>query len=260
MMHQPKVVVLDLDGTLLNSSKQISKRSIDVLNQLRQRGIDLIFATARPPRVTSFKELHLASIGTMIYYNGALFNCTTTNQHVHFGIDGAMTKRVINFSEQLDPQANISLEVKDQWFSSKALDYRELMHVEKNPTVIKKEQLLTLECTKILLTDFPYAKELTNKFKDELNVMTTDQGRLIQIMSKKASKNQAVKHILKARKLSFEDTICFGDDYNDLGLFQSCGYSVAMDNAVDQLKDLADEVTARNDQDGVAIVLERFIQ
>jgi hydroxymethylpyrimidine pyrophosphatase-like HAD family hydrolase len=53
--------------------------------------------------------------------------------------------------------------------------------------------------------------------------------------------------------------MCFGDDYNDLELFRAAGHSVAMGNAVDDLKEIASEVTLTNDEDGVAVVLERIL-
>ncbi|MEK4512045.1 hypothetical protein EJP82_17985 [Paenibacillus anaericanus] len=56
-----------------------------------------------------------------------------------------------------------------------------------------------------------------------------------------------------------KDVLCFGDDFNDLGLFQSCGYSIAMGNAIKELKEIASETTETNDKDGVAIILERIV-
>lgn len=255
----PRAIVLDLDGTLLNEKKQVTKRTIDVLYACKDKGIKIIFATARPPRITRFTEIDLAALGAIIYYNGALFHCNRTNQKIHFPIPSSIGKKLIYYCLSLDPESNISIEVEDIWHSNKALDYRELMHVEKNPTIISIDQLVAYDCTKILLTDFSYVEELTDKFKDKVTVIVTDEERLIQVMSPQASKEQAVAHLLGTYELSFADTICFGDDYNDLGLFQSCGHTVAMGNAVDSLKEIADEITASNDNEGVAAVLERYV-
>lgn len=71
---EPKAIVLDLDGTLLNSKKKISKNTIEILKELKANGIQLIFATARPPRVSNFNEIDLASLGTVIFYNGYFLN------------------------------------------------------------------------------------------------------------------------------------------------------------------------------------------
>lgn len=78
-------------------------------------------------------------------------------------------------------------------------------------------------------------------------------------MSKHASKEAAVARLCKEAGIDLRNVIAFGDDYNDLGLLQLCGYSVAMGNAVEELKRQADFVTETNDGDGVAIVLEQRI-
>ncbi|WP_216827455.1 HAD family hydrolase [Alkalihalobacterium elongatum] len=255
---KPKVIIIDLDGTLLNSSKTISMKSIEVLKGLKANGIHLIFATARPPRCTNFKELNLASIGTMVYYNGALFHCSQTNKQIHFSIPKKKTKELIDFCLFLDNAANISIEVKDKWYSSKSLDYTDMMKVEQNPTIISYEELIGYDCTKVLLTNFSQSEQLLNKFGKELNILITDHGELIQIMSQKSSKESAVEYILDQLQLTFHDAMCFGDDFNDLGLFQACGYSIAMGNAIKELKEIADNITETNDNDGVAIVLEKY--
>ncbi|MEB1808472.1 MAG: HAD hydrolase family protein [Bacillaceae bacterium] len=108
---RPKAIILDLDGTLLNSSKTISQKSIEVLKGLKASGIKLIFATARPTRCTEFKEIDLASLGTMVFYNGALFHCIDTNEQIDFSIPSKKTKELIEFCFSLDQEANLSIEV-----------------------------------------------------------------------------------------------------------------------------------------------------
>jgi hydroxymethylpyrimidine pyrophosphatase-like HAD family hydrolase len=65
--------------------------------------------------------------------------------------------------------------------------------------------------------------------------------------------------LLDAYSIQFKRVITFGDDHNDVGLFNTCGRSVAMGNAVKELKDIASEVADSNDADGVAVVLERIL-
>ncbi len=251
---QPKAIILDLDGTVINSAKRFSKRTIEALRNVKASGIPLLFATARPPRVTCFEEIDLSLLGTMIYYNGALFD---NGETIHFSIPNLKSKEIIDYCLSLEPTANLSVEVQDRWYSHKLLDYQEMMKVEVNPTIIPFDQFVSYDATKILVTDFPYSDELVSKFEDDVNILVTDSGRLVQIMSKNASKERAVEQILTSLNMNLSDAMCFGDDFNDFGLFQACGYSVAMGNAVEELKAIASEVTETNDHDGVAIVLER---
>ena len=113
--------------------------------------------------------------------------------------------------------------------------------------------------TKILITAFKYSKELSEEYGNAVNIINTDRNQLLQIMSKEAGKEKAVKQIVKNLGTNLNDVLCFGDDYNDLELFRSCGYTIAMENGINELKLISNEITRSNDEDGVAIVLERIL-
>jgi hydroxymethylpyrimidine pyrophosphatase-like HAD family hydrolase len=133
------------------------------------------------------------------------------------------------------------------------------MKITTNPTIISIEKLKTFDCTKILITDCHDSEHIINKFGDQVNILSTDDGKLIQIMSLKSSKENAVKYLIESLGYKMSDVMCFGDDFNDLGLFQSCGISIAMGNAIKELKEIATEITETNDNDGVALILERIL-
>lgn len=255
----PKAIVLDLDGTLLDSNKKISQRNLNAIRAIQAMGIKIIFATARPPRVVQFEDVDLVSFGTLVFYNGALFQCTVTNQDIHFSITKELVREIIQYCLSVNPESNISVEVKDRWFCFKPLDYTEMMRIKVNPRMINLEEVISYDCTKILLTEFEFSDQLIHIFKNQVNILVTDGGQLVQIMSKRASKENAVHYLANTYGITMEDVMCFGDDFNDLGLFQSCGYSVAMGNAVNDLKDLASEITDTNDNDGVALILEKIV-
>lgn len=69
---------------------------------------------------------------------------------------------------------------------------------------------------------------------------------------------KALKQLCSIYEIHIEESVAFGDDTNHLGLFTVCGRSIALDNAIQDLKDIATEVTASNDHDGVAVVVERL--
>ncbi len=71
-------------------------------------------------------------------------------------------------------------------------------------------------------------------------------------MDKTASKEKAISEIVKKYKMSSNDIYCFGDDYNDIEMFKYCKNSVAMGNAISELKSIAMFITDTNDNDGVA--------
>ncbi|MNI91337.1 putative phosphatase [compost metagenome] len=92
-----------------------------------------------------------------------------------------------------------------------------------------------------------------------MNIIATDGGVLVQIMHKSASKEDAVQCVLSDIGVKSENVMVFGDDFNDLGLFQKCGFPIAMENAIIELKNCAKHITESNDNDGVAVAIEKFV-
>ncbi len=260
---QYPIVVLDLDGTLLNTDKQISKRNYEAVMTCSKQGIRLIYATARPPRaVRLLLPEELLHSGSFIYYNGAYIHCNYTGIQQYEHIDPAMTAELIDYGMEINNvnhELGLSLEVEDQWISLKEYDYTTLMRVKENPTIKSLEELKGTAATKILFTGFKNIDFLREKFASRLNVLVTDGGNLVQISSIKASKENALRILCKAMNINLENVMVFGDDFNDIGLFEICGWPVAMGNAIEELKILAKEITDTNDSDGVAKVLERIL-
>jgi len=253
------IIVLDLDGTLLNSNKVISDRNYDAIKDCLNRGIRIIFATARPPRaVRTFISDDLFSACSFIYYNGAYMDCNHTGIQEHVLIESQTTAEIVDYCLECNPDIDISLEVKDEWISLRECDYTTLIKVKDHPIVKTLEELRGLEASKILLTGNINLASFQEKFKTKINILATDNGSLIQISSYRASKENAVEVLCRAMNLSLEKVMVFGDDYNDLGLFEICGWPVAMGNAIEELKLRAKEITETNDNDGVAKVLERL--
>ncbi len=197
----------------------------------------------------------------MVYYNGAYYKCTKDMEDCHFGISAKTAARVIDFIENLECGAVVTAEIKDNLYGYKDISYSSFEFVNENhyPQIVDIEYLKSRELTKILIADFKCAKELAEAFPKELNIIVTDSGRLVQVMSSQVGKEIAVSAIAKNLGIKMDDVMCFGDDYNDLELFKAAGYSVAMGNAEADLKEEATEVTLTNDEDGVAVVLERIL-
>ncbi|MWV43366.1 Cof-type HAD-IIB family hydrolase [Paenibacillus sp. HJL G12] len=253
------IIVLDLDGTLLNSNKQISNRNCKAIMECSALGMKFIFATARPPRaVKTFLTDELLNLGSFIYYNGAYINCKHTGIDDHVPIKSEVTSEVLDYCLKGNPDLDLSLEVKDEWMSLREYDYSTLMRVKGNPMVKSLEELKRLDASKILFSGNMDIISFQEKFKSQLNILITDNGNLVQVSSLKASKENAVAVLCKAMNIPLENVMVFGDDFNDIGLFKTCGWSVAMGNAIGELKEISKEITETNDNDGVAIILEKL--
>jgi Cof subfamily protein (haloacid dehalogenase superfamily) len=252
-------VVLDLDGTLLNSKKEVSKRNLEAVLSCYQRGLRIIFATARPPRaVNCFLPQELLDIGAFVYYNGAQTICKESKIELNESIPSNVTAEILDYSLQHDPQIELTMEVKDEWFSLRVLDYITSMNARSNPIVKPLNEMKQYDATKILLSGNNHIPGLFDKFEGKVNIIVTDNNQLMQIMPLLASKESAVTKLCNLYSVEMDSVIVFGDDHNDVGLFKKAGYSIAMSNAIKELKEIADEITDSNDDDGVAVSLERL--
>lgn len=259
-INDVKAIVLDLDGTLLDSKKEVSERSIKVILEAYNKGFFIIFATARPPR--SVKDLlpqKLQDIAAAVYYNGALVNDDTMAYRQHYPIESAIADEIIEYFATYHSEAYLSIESEDIWYSHQILDYQDAMNMVINPIIVPLNELKKIQASKILITDYPYYEQLRKQFEHKVNIICTDAGTLIQIMAKGVSKDRAITDLCMQKNIPMSSVMAFGDDWNDLELFQACGFPIAMGNAIPKLKDVAYFITDTNNEEGVARVLERLV-
>lgn len=254
-----KAVVFDLDGTLLNSRKEVTERSKKAILQIHKKGITVIFATARAPRsVKVFLPQELREISTIFYYNGALIIDEAKGYKEHYPIESAIVEEIITFLSDRPSETSLSIESEDIWYSNKSKDYSKAMNAVINPIILPLDELKKKSASKILITHYPDYEKFKKQFEQKVNAVCTDAGTLIQIMAKDVSKERAVLNLCVRLNISLSNVMVFGDDWNDLGLFNSCGFPIAMENAIPELKERAYFVTRSNNEDGVAQVIERL--
>lgn len=259
-----KALVLDLDGTLLSSDKSISYRNYQAVKGCFESGINVIIATARPPRAVQQFVGNLSFADYRVFYNGALITCTSRQIQRHYSIPMQISQRINKFITSNAPYAVLSYEVNDSWYTSTPiLDSHcskfGIRQTDPRPEVADVDFIDSLSPTKILVLGYDGWKDLVRSFGEKVNVLATDEGALVQIADKSASKENALQWVLSEIGISPENVMVFGDDYNDVGLFRVCGYPIAMGNAIAELKNSAKHITESNDDDGVAVALERLL-
>ncbi|MFF2484630.1 Cof-type HAD-IIB family hydrolase [Paenibacillus sp. NPDC058071] len=263
-MPSIQAIVLDLDGTLLGSDKSISPRNYQAVKRCFDSGIHIIIATARPPRAVNHFLKMFSFVDYMVYYNGALVTCKSKQNERHISIPTEISQQISKFIESRVPQSIISYEVNDSWYTCTPVPDSHCAQLgirpnDPKPQVVDEKYISSLSPTKILVLGCSTWKDIGEQFGDHVNVIATDEGVLVQIMPKSASKEQAVQVVLSEIGVKSENVMVFGDDFNDLGLFQMSGFPVAMENAIVELKNCAAHVTDSNDNDGVAVAIERFV-
>ncbi|MBD3921443.1 Cof-type HAD-IIB family hydrolase [Paenibacillus sp. PR3] len=263
-MSDIQAIVLDLDGTLLGSDKSISPRNYQAVKRCFDSGIHIIVATARPPRAANQFVENFPFADYLVYYNGALTICKSKHTQQHISIPMEISQQINNFIESHAPQSMINYEVNDACYTCTPIPDSQLSHFgfrlnDPKPLVVDKGFIRSLSPTKILVHGYSTWTDVIEQFGDHVNVIATDGGALVQIMQKSASKEEAVQGVLDEIGVKSENVMAFGDDFNDLGLFRMCGFPIAMENAIIELKNCAAHVTSSNDNDGVAVGIERFV-
>jgi len=262
-----RMVAIDLDGTLLNSDKEITRTTATILRAAReQAGVKIVLATARPPRsVTAFYDL-LGLDTPMINYNGALV-IDPTCRHVlmHRPIPAKICRGIIHLARRTYPEVLVSAEVMDHWFTDRFdpaynTETGRLFPPDKIEPV---ENWADQSMTKLLLLGRPQrlreaCEAVHQRFPHQVNIVQTED-HLLQIMHATVSKAQALRVVAAEMHLPREQVMAIGDNANDVGMLQWASIAVAMGNATPQALAVADHVADHHDSDGAAHAIRQLI-
>ncbi|MFN2131459.1 MAG: HAD family hydrolase [Anaerolineae bacterium] len=247
-----RAIAIDLDGTLLDSRRSIGRRSLEMIGEAARRGWPVILCTARPVRAIQavvpdwFGAFYWAACNgawvlkdgqilrrVEISHEGALYWIQILQAHGLYFLIEAEDQL---FSDQQVPE--------DFWGACYPLDALGKGGVCKVLVSVHTQEEVDV-VRRLMTTQYAY--------------VVTDGGRLVQIAHYACNKLSAVAYILSREGMRLEHTIAFGDDNNDIPLVREAGCGVAMGNATDELKAVADWITGTNDQDGIGSFLESVL-
>jgi Cof subfamily protein (haloacid dehalogenase superfamily) len=251
-----KNIVLDLDGTLLRSDKSISDVTVEYLLKLNNCGIRIIIATARPPRSVYNYIPDELSYYEIIFYNGALVHKERKTQYEKF-IDKETVGIMFNVLRKYSDNITFGFESNDWLYTNGSFE----KHWDKCFNSILDFDGIELSDAAKILIDLPNTevlKYVQDNLPNKLRLMVTDRGTLGQVMEMDVSKYNALKYIINDEREIISDTICFGDDLNDIDLFNKCENTVAVSNATIEIKNIAKYITLSNDEDGIFHFLKSY--
>jgi Cof subfamily protein (haloacid dehalogenase superfamily) len=257
----PALVATDLDGTLMRTDGTVSERTRAALHRVRAAGSAVVFVTGRPTRVMAEVVAQTDASGLAICGNGAVVYDLDAGEAVsHRVLDAAAAHRLATAIRRTVPDAAFAVESgarfgREPDFLTMWPDPHELV---ADATVL----LATLPATKLLVRrngrSLAGVYEMIVKIAGEDAVVTTTGDDLVEIAGRGVSKAVALAELAAARGVGARDVVAFGDMPNDLPMFAWAGHAVAVANAHPDVIAAADEVTSSNDEDGVALVLERM--
>ena len=279
-----KMIILDLDGTLLNDYKQVSKENIELIKRAyNEKGIISVIATGRPLKYANeICNLYGDCFAKyIIACNGAIIKNTETGKYIHkvtFTNEEVLNLRNIFLEENADymmlytDEQAITEARNNKGVDNSGVNVGESKtKLENIEDVIKNNpNLMNLLC--IISGEVPILEKIITKV-NKLNETETSvicsylykteesifESKYIDIMKTACSKKNAI-HIL-AEKLGIKqkEIIVMGDGGNDISMFECAGLKIAMENGEEYLKEKADFITASNNDNGVAKAIKKFI-
>lgn len=274
-----KAIALDIDGTLHTSDDRVSPRTKAALMAAQEAGITVILASGRPAQGLKAlaAELELdRHHGLLVAFNGAQVRDASTGELLFSQpISVEDSRAVLAHLRGFDV---IPMLVDDDRLYVEDAYRCEILHRGEPLNIVKGErdacdlrlhEVRDLErwCTvpqsKILTagTDTylqEHWRELAAPFEGRLSCMFT-ADYYFEYTARGIDKGHALAGALPRRGINASELVAFGDGQNDVAMIRLAGIGVAMGNAVDELKAAADIVTATNDEDGIAVVLERLL-
>lgn len=275
-----KVIVLDIDGTLVNSKKQITDKTKASLLDAQNKGIKLILASGRP----TTGMMHLAHEldmhkhhGLLISFNGSqVVDCESHKILFNQTMPIEDTQKLLEHLKKFDV---IPMVIKDDYIYVTDV-YNCFISLKDNPNfnIVQYESRdggfkLCETDDLATFTDFPQNKILVagnpeylienhkamrEPFVNTLNSMFTS-SMYYEYTALGIDKAKALDFVLNPLGITREEVISFGDGLNDIPIIRYAGLGVAMGNAVSGLKDIANEITLSNDEDGIAYTLNKYI-
>ncbi len=265
-----KVLVLDIDGTLTNSKKEITEATKQAIWDIMEAGHKVVLASGRPtPGMRRYeKELELHERGGyLLSFNGARVVECTTNQVVSQKLlplsivpelyeyakahgMGLITYEGDTVISAFEPDEYVELEARINGLPIRVVDdFVSFVNYDINKC------LMTAPGEQAAV----YEKELQAKYGDTLSIYRSEPF-FVEIMPPNVDKAASLDQMLPAIGMNQENTICCGDGFNDISMIRYAKVGVAMGNAQPAVKEAADYITATNDEDGLVEVIEKFIQ
>lgn len=244
----PKMILTDLDGTLICSDGSVSEYTKSILKSCQNRGIYIVIATARywigaERYIEEIQpDYEITTDGTLIHQHGEqIYSCSLEIED---------TNQIIQDILARDDKTEITVAAGRQVFwNSKHIAESERLH---KAVYYDYQKPLSYQVNKIAaeLPDYETALEIANK--NHCRLQSYRGENRYAFLPETAGKVQAIWELAKILDISPNEIVAFGDDKNDMEMLKMCGMGVAVDNAISDVKDIADSVTLSNDENGVA--------
>ncbi len=264
-----EMIVLDLDGTLTNSQKEITPATKAGIRKVQESGKHVVLASGRPtPGVISLaRELDFAKYGGYIlsFNGGRIINCRNNEIIYNKLLPPECLAPIYDYIRGF--QVNMITYTDTEIISAFTPNDETYIEARINKMPVKQVDdflsYVDFPVNKLLITGNPelivqIEKKLKLMFHSAINIYRSEPF-FLEIMPPRIDKAHSLQKLLNSIGLTANEMICCGDGYNDLTMIEYAGLGVAMSNAQPAVLDKADYITKSNDEDGILHVIEEFI-
>ncbi|QOR67263.1 HAD family hydrolase [Cytobacillus suaedae] len=253
-----RAVFIDMDGTLLTDSNNISRRNLEAIYRLVNQGVKVFLATGRHYEVTAPYHREIGLRTPMICLNGAAIHDALTGKPIQF--------RPIRLNEErfhqltAESPCNVIIHTANGLYCKEVneeIDYWTKVGKISPRYIGNLRQANYQDVLKYSVRTGSPSPELSSLFKQEAEVIDWNDG--FELIAPNVSKWSAIKSLLRAYRISPNEAVAFGDGPNDIEMLRHVGTGVAMGNANKDVKATADFVTSHHQNDGLAEFIERYL-
>lgn len=266
-----KLIAIDLDGTLLNSAGKVSEANRQALKLAQEKGAKVVLCTGRPYQYMKhlIDDLGLNQPDDyIITFNGGQIQKAQTGEVVKaytLSKDDLLVWQAV--CRELNLPLN-AIDAKEVYEPNEALStYPSLYLLERPQLASSKQDFASFDSKHlfnkfVISTEVTYLDQQTAKIKEDVtNKYSTfkSNANLFEIVAKGVSKGNIVSVLADYLNIPLSQVMAIGDQENDMSMIEVAGVGVAMGNAIDCVKEVADYVTATQNEDGVAQAINQFV-
>ncbi len=265
-MAKYKIVFSDIDGTLLTNKHEVTLKTKEAVNKLKEINVPFVLVSARMPKGIYKVQKEINYDCPIVCYSGGLVIDASGKYILSSGINIKIAYEVKQYIDSKWKDVSTSCYSYDEWIADDKKDkwiQQESYITSVNPIEGNILDICadTKVVHKILCMGEPEVidgikNSITSKFTG-LSIYKS-KDTYLEIMDDRATKSNAMKVLCDMLNINMDESIALGDNYNDINMITAAGKGIAMGNAPLEVKNKSDEVTDSNNNDGAAKIIEKY--
>ncbi len=268
-----RILFTDIDSTLLNKERQMTPAVKEQIKRISNMNIPVVLVSSRMPKAMKHLQDEAGISAPLICCNGSLIVENYDEKgNIKIILSETIPADVVKsvYRGAKEAGVHIGLYRNDEWYVE-ALDYwanREILNTRTKPEIIVMDDIFSsglgakADMHKIMCMgnkqNIDQLVDYINKNNPGVLNLYRSKDTYLEITANRVSKGSAIKFLHEKMDIDVSETIAVGDNYNDVEMIKYAGLGIAMGNAKEEVKAVADEITLSNNEDGIAEVIKKY--